>query len=98
MTREDVTVDGGKYTFQQPMDDWKIHVLRHGEPWLIIESGSNAISSLLEEIRELREKTEPPEPLYHPQGKDLCYGCGELKEDHPNPVGCTVWHLGEPGR
>ena len=82
MSRPDVPVDDGKYIFQQPEGDYKIHVLRHGEPWLIIESGSNAIASLLEEHREALEKLKPVKgmvPEIH-----QCPKC--LRVDHYTPT------------
>lgn len=51
---EDIQVSGGKYTFEKHEGDWRIHVLRHDEPWLIIEKGHNAISSLMSELGEAR--------------------------------------------
>jgi hypothetical protein len=50
-----ITVDGGKYTFFVPEGDWKIHVLRHGEPWVILETASKAIWSLIAELCDARE-------------------------------------------
>jgi hypothetical protein len=50
-----VTVDGGKYTFFVPEGDWKIHVLRHGEPWVVLETASKAIWSLIAELIDARE-------------------------------------------
>ncbi len=47
-----LNVENGKYTFFQPEGDYRIHVLRHGEPWLVIEKGSNAIAALLHENLE----------------------------------------------
>lgn len=44
-----VEVDDGKYTFFKLPNDWRIHVYRHKEPWLVIESGSNAIAALMEQ-------------------------------------------------
>lgn len=44
-----------KYTFSIPKGDYRVHVLRYGEPWLVIESGSKAIAELLYEIEERRE-------------------------------------------
>ena len=50
--KDDLTVDDGKYTFRQPDEEWQVHVLRHGEPWIVISEGHNAITSLVEEHRE----------------------------------------------
>ena len=49
-----VTVDGGKYTFGVPRGDYRVHVARYGEPWLIIEQGSKAIHSLYYELNDAR--------------------------------------------
>lgn len=48
-------IDEGKYTFSIPEGDYRIHVLRHGEPWLVIEQGSKAIASMLSELVDSRE-------------------------------------------
>jgi hypothetical protein len=45
-----IAVADGKYTFLVPPNDYKIHVLRYGEPWLVIEDGSNAIWWLIAEL------------------------------------------------
>lgn len=42
-----LTIDHGKYTFILPEGDYRVHMLRHGEPWLVIEQGSKAIWSLV---------------------------------------------------
>lgn len=44
---QEVVVGGGKYTFQMVDDDWRITVLRYGEPWMHIESGHKAVTSLM---------------------------------------------------
>lgn len=54
--RMSVTVDDGKYTFLLKEGDWRIHVLRYGEPWLVFDRGTNAIFSLMAELEEAREK------------------------------------------
>ena len=61
MDRPDVKVGGGKYTFQQPDDDYRIYVRRHRDQWLVIEKGSNAIAALLHEHREALKKLRFPE-------------------------------------
>jgi len=48
-----VKIDNGKYTFLVPDGDYRVHVLRHGEPWLIIEQGCSAIQSLIQEVERL---------------------------------------------
>lgn len=50
-----LSVEGGKYTFFIPEGDYKIHVLRYDQPWLILEQGSNAIWSLIAELIDARE-------------------------------------------
>ena len=55
MSHSDVKVQGAKYTFQQPEGDWRIHVLRYGNPWLVIESGHKAIAALLYAHRNSEE-------------------------------------------
>lgn len=54
--RERIEVDGGKYAFIDPKDDWRIFVLRYGQPWLHIEAGSNAIRELMAEVAEGRKR------------------------------------------
>ncbi len=49
-------VDSGKYTFIVYEGDWRIHVLRYSEPWMIIEKGHNAIFSLLYEAIEAKDE------------------------------------------
>lgn len=46
-TERRLTIDNGKYTFILPEGDYRVHVLRHGEEWLVIEQGSKAIWSLV---------------------------------------------------
>lgn len=41
------SVEDGKYTFVKPANDYRVHVLRHGDPWIIIENGCKAVFSLL---------------------------------------------------
>jgi len=47
-----IPVSDGKYTFISYVDDWRIHCLRYGEPWMIFEKGHKAISSLMHELEE----------------------------------------------
>lgn len=59
MSKDKLVIDvynDGKYKFIIKEDDWRIHVLRYGEPWMIIEEGHNAIALLMQEVEELREK------------------------------------------
>lgn len=51
-----VKVYDGKYEFVSPSDDWRIHILRYGEPWIILEEGHNAIWQLMFELDELRNE------------------------------------------
>lgn len=53
-----VTVGDGKYAFFTPAGDWKVHVLRYGEPWLIIEAGHHAVAALMYRIKELEEENK----------------------------------------
>lgn len=59
MIEPSVTVYDGKYTFVCPHGDWRIHVLRYDEPWLIIEEGHKAVLALMGELLEAREKAAP---------------------------------------
>jgi hypothetical protein len=49
-----VSVSSGKYTFVQPKDDYKIHILRYGESWVQDLDGSNALFSLMAELDAAR--------------------------------------------
>jgi len=49
-----VTIENGKYIFQTAKGDYRIHVLRHGQPWLVIDEGSKAILALMQEVERLR--------------------------------------------
>lgn len=51
-----ITVSDGKYTFQTAPNGYSVEVLRHREPWLIIDAGCNAVHSLMYEIERLREE------------------------------------------
>lgn len=68
--RENVTVEEGKYTFRQPDKDYRIHIDRYGEGWVLLEEGSNAISALLYEHREALAKLKE---TAKPQDVDLDY-------------------------
>lgn len=48
-----VKVENGKYTFEVHADG--VHVLRHGEPWLVIARGSKALIALVHELCDARE-------------------------------------------
>lgn len=48
-----ISVSDGKYTFISYNDDWRIHCLRYGEPWMIFEEGHKAISGLMHMVEEL---------------------------------------------
>lgn len=45
-----------KYTFYIPNGDYRVHILRFSEPWVVIEKGHKAISTLMHELEEAREK------------------------------------------
>lgn len=51
-----ISVADGKYEFIIPSDDWRVHVLRYGEPWIKIESGHNAVAALMSELIERTER------------------------------------------
>lgn len=53
-----IQVDQAKYTFQIPEGEWRVQVLRYGEPWLFIEQGHNAIHSLMNEVIYLQGELE----------------------------------------
>lgn len=56
-----ISVENGKYTFQTAKDDYRIHVLRYGEPWLVIDEGSKAVLALMQAVRALEEKLHIPD-------------------------------------
>lgn len=56
MYTEGVTVDSGKYRFFAPEGDYRIHVHRGGQPWLLIEAGHKAILAMMYELADAREK------------------------------------------
>lgn len=49
-----LSVADGKYTFSVPDDDYRVHVERYGEPWVIIKDGHHAVAALVMELEELR--------------------------------------------
>lgn len=49
-----LSLDDGKYTFVKPVGDYRVYILRHGEPWVTIEAGCNAVFSLLYECLKLK--------------------------------------------
>lgn len=53
-----IAVDGGKYTFSRPEAGYKIHVLRHGQPWVVIGDGSNAVSALMNALVEANREID----------------------------------------
>jgi hypothetical protein len=65
-TETRISVYDGKYTFVREEGDYRVEILRHGEPWVIIEKGSNAINQLLEEFIELRERVAALAPAASP--------------------------------
>ena len=44
-----ITVSEGKYTFITYKDDYRVHCLRYGEPWMIFTEGHKALSALISE-------------------------------------------------
>lgn len=66
-----VDVENGKYTFITKPNDYRIFVLRYGKDWLIIESGSNAISGLMNEVEELSNKLDKMKALAQNSLKNL---------------------------
>lgn len=81
----EIAVYDGKYTFQKHEGDWRVHVLRHGEPWLVIEAGCNAVSQLMYECEELREKLQA-QPLSPSEQEivraEIAEGSRRLAEDY----------------
>lgn len=51
-------VADGKYTFLRLRGDWRVHVLRYDDPWLVIEDGHKAIAALMYELEEMRGETQ----------------------------------------
>ncbi len=51
---DSVSVEGGKYIFEVPEGDYKVHIKRHGEPWLVLEVGSKAIFTMMCELTTAR--------------------------------------------
>ena len=49
-----VDVADGKYTFIYSQHDWRIHIHRHGEPWIVLEQGHKAILPLMQELDDCR--------------------------------------------
>lgn len=54
MSERRLTVDDGKYTFFVPPGDYRVHVHRYSEPWVIIEQGCNAVWALVAELIDSR--------------------------------------------
>lgn len=44
-----LTVDGTKYTFFVPEGGYRPHIHRHGEPWVVVDQGCNAVLALMYE-------------------------------------------------
>lgn len=54
-TEHRVSVEGGKYTFVVPADDYRVSILRHGEPWHGPQSeASNALLQIMMELDAAR--------------------------------------------
>ncbi len=73
-----LSVSGNKYTFVTYDGDYRIHVLRHSEPWLIIERGHNAIWALLHECIDAKEELARLKSMIDVDEDD-----DELFDDHP---------------
>lgn len=56
MSAPTVRVDNGKYTFIQPEGDYRPHILRYGEPWVVVEQGGNAVLALMYALDEARSE------------------------------------------
>ena len=95
-----ITVDDGKYTFQTAANGYGVEILRHREPWVIIDAGCNAVHSLMYEVERLRaiveeSKADPPDieiaPLPAPVDGAKSDRCGVCARVTPNqnhePVG-----------
>lgn len=50
-----LTVDGTKYTFFVPEGDYRPHIHRHGEPWVVVDRGCNAVLALMYEAERARD-------------------------------------------
>ncbi len=59
----EVTIDDGKYVFTVPDGDYRVHITRHGSPWMVLSEGSKAVGTLLycfhEALETLRSFTTP---------------------------------------
>lgn len=51
-----VVIDNGKYTFDIAEDGYSVSILRYGSTWVEISTASKAISSLMWEVRTLRDE------------------------------------------
>ncbi|HET9893169.1 MAG TPA: hypothetical protein VFQ42_22015 [Mycobacterium sp.] len=49
-----VSVDSGKYTFVISADDYRVNILRHGQPWIFNADGANALHSIMCELDAAR--------------------------------------------
>ena len=78
--RPDISVCDGKYTFREPIGDWRIHVLRHRDPWLIIEKGHRAIAALMAEHREALEESAAHKVLIGKLGRIMLHDVSDAGE------------------
>lgn len=84
-----IDVSNCKYTFIHYVEDWRIHCLRYGEPWVVFEMGHKAISSLLFGFESLQDKLTSAEKeiikLKQQLGDSLfqnyCTVCGKILEN-----------------
>lgn len=65
----------GKYTFKVGPDDWRVSILRYGDPWVVISTGTKALISILCELEELRKEKDRVM-----RGK-VCKNCGRTLDD-----------------
>src|SRR5262244_990570 len=49
-----VDVDGGKYTFVSSSGDYRVAILRHGEPWHLQDQASSAVHAMMCELDAAR--------------------------------------------
>lgn len=54
-----ISVYDGKYEFVvNPGDHWAVSVLRHGEPWLVIQKGHKAVMQLVDTAIDARAEAK----------------------------------------
>ena len=51
-----ITVCDGKYTFDIPEGDWRVHIDRYEvKSWVVIEEGHKAVLALMQRVEELEQ-------------------------------------------